>query len=140
MTAINSERSFNEALARVLWSKHPAWQDRVTAEQHRAVKGGGQPDLIVRIPLGAPVVVETEYLPASRPSRPTPCAKPQSTGTLRRVPNLNRSPQGGSCQLRGPSDLALRGCDARTGARDSRWRTCDATPAGMTVLWMRGFL
>ena len=64
MTATNSERSFNEALARVLWTKHPAWRERVTAEQHRAVKGGGQPDLIVRNPLGAPVVVETEYLPA----------------------------------------------------------------------------
>ena len=64
MTATNSERSFNEALARVLWTKHPAWRERLTAEQHRAVKGGGQPDLIVRNPLGAPVVVETEYLPA----------------------------------------------------------------------------
>ncbi len=64
MTATNSERSFNEALARVLWTKHPAWRERLTAEQHRAVKGGGQPDLIVRNPLGAPVVLETEYLPA----------------------------------------------------------------------------
>ena len=64
MTATNSERSFNEALARVLWTKHPAWRERLTAEQHRAVKGGGQPDLIVRNPLGAPVVLETEYVPA----------------------------------------------------------------------------
>ena len=64
MTAINSERSFNEALARVLWTKHPAWRERLTAEQHRAVKGGGQPDLIVRNPFGAPVVLETEYVPA----------------------------------------------------------------------------
>jgi len=64
VTATNSERSFNEALARVLWTKHPAWRERLRAEQHRAVKGGGQPDLIVRNPLGAPVVLETEYLPA----------------------------------------------------------------------------
>ena len=64
VTATNSERSFNEALARVLWTKHPAWRERLTAEQHRAVKGGGQPDLIVRNPLGAPVVLETEYIPA----------------------------------------------------------------------------
>ena len=64
MAATNSERSFNEALARVLWTKHPAWRERLTAEQHRAVKGGGQPDLIVRNPLGAPVVLETEYVPA----------------------------------------------------------------------------
>ena len=32
--AANSGRSFNEALARVLWRKHPAWRERVTAEQH----------------------------------------------------------------------------------------------------------
>jgi len=30
----------------------------------RAVKGGGQPDLIVRNPRGAPVVVESGYVPA----------------------------------------------------------------------------
>ena len=60
----NSERSFNEALARVLRTKHPRWRRDLAAEQHRAVKGGGQPDLIVRDPRGAPVVVETEYEPA----------------------------------------------------------------------------
>ena len=64
MTATNDERSFNVALARVLWTKHPAWRERLTAEQHRAVKGPGTPDLIVRNPFGAPVVLETEYLPA----------------------------------------------------------------------------
>ena len=64
MTATNSERSFNEALARVLWTKHPSWRETLAAEQHGAVKGGGMPDLIVRNPLGAPVVLETEYLPA----------------------------------------------------------------------------
>ena len=62
--AINSERSFNEALARVLRTKHPRWRRDLTAEQHRAVKGGGLPDLIVRNPRGAPVVVESEYAPA----------------------------------------------------------------------------
>ena len=62
--ATNSERSFNEALARVLRTKHPRWRRDLTAEQHRAVKGGGQPDLIVRNPRGAPVVVESEYVPA----------------------------------------------------------------------------
>ena len=62
--ATNSERSFNEALCRVLWTKHPSWRERMAAEQHRAVKGGGSPDLIVRDPLAAPVVLETEYVPA----------------------------------------------------------------------------
>ena len=60
----NNERSFNEALARVLRTKHPRWRRDLAAEQHRAVRGGGQPDLIVRDPRGAPVVVETEYTPA----------------------------------------------------------------------------
>ena len=62
--ATNNERSFNEALARVLRTKNPRWQSQLTAEQHRAVKGGGMPDLIVRNPRGAPVIVETEYAPA----------------------------------------------------------------------------
>ncbi len=62
--ATNDERSFNEALARVLRTKHPRWRRDLSAEQHRAVRGGGQPDLIVRDPRGAPVVVESEYAPA----------------------------------------------------------------------------
>lgn len=62
--ATNNERSFNEALARVLRTKNPRWRSHLTAEQHRAVKGGGMPDLIVRNPRGAPVIVETEYTPA----------------------------------------------------------------------------
>ena len=62
--ATNSERSFNEALARVLWTKNPRWRSTLAAEQHRAIKGRGMPDLIVRNPRGAPVVIETEYLPA----------------------------------------------------------------------------
>ena len=64
LTGTNSERSFNEALARVLRTKNPRWRHDLTAEQHRAVRGGGMPDLIVRNSRGAPVVVETEYLPA----------------------------------------------------------------------------
>ena len=62
--ATNSERSFNEALCRVLWTKNPSWRGRMAAEQHRAVRGGGSPDLIVRDPLAAPVVLETEFVPA----------------------------------------------------------------------------
>ena len=62
--ATNSERSFNEALARVLRTRHPSWRERLTAEQHRAIEGKGMPDLIVRNPVGAPVVVETEFAPA----------------------------------------------------------------------------
>lgn len=62
--AVNSEPSFNEALARVLRSKNPRWRDTLAAEQHQTLKGGGRPDVILRNPRGSVVVVETEYVPA----------------------------------------------------------------------------
>ena len=61
---VNSEPSFNEALARVLRSKNPRWRDTLAAEQHQTLKGGGRPDVILRNPRGSVVVVETEYVPA----------------------------------------------------------------------------
>ena len=62
--AVNSEPSFNEALARVLRTKNPRWKRTLAAEQHQTLKGGGKPDLILRNPRGSVVVVETEYVPA----------------------------------------------------------------------------
>ena len=38
VTATNSERSFNEALARVPWMKHPAWRDGGSVAKARRVK------------------------------------------------------------------------------------------------------
>ncbi len=61
---VNSEPSFNEALARVLRSKNPRWRDTLTAEQHQTLQGGGRPDVVLRNPRGSVVVVETEYVPA----------------------------------------------------------------------------
>ena len=61
---VNSEPSFNEALARVLRTKNPRWRDTLTAEQHQTLQGGGRPDVVLRNPRGSVVVVETEYLPA----------------------------------------------------------------------------
>ncbi|MCY3773648.1 MAG: hypothetical protein OXG98_16705 [Gemmatimonadetes bacterium] len=61
---VNDERSFNEALARVLRTKNPRWRDTLTAEQHQTLQGGGRPDVVLRNPRGSVVVVETEYLPA----------------------------------------------------------------------------
>ena len=61
---LNSEPSFNEALARVLRTKNPRWRDTLTAEQHQTLQGGGRPDVVLRNPRGSVVVVETEYLPA----------------------------------------------------------------------------
>lgn len=62
--AVNSERSFNEALARVLRTKNPRWKNTLTAEQHQTLQGGGTPDVVLRNPRGSVVVVETEYVPA----------------------------------------------------------------------------
>ena len=62
--AVNSEPSFNEALARVLRTKNPRWKHTLAAEQHQTLKGGGKPDVILRNPRGSVVVVETEYVPA----------------------------------------------------------------------------
>ena len=61
---VNSEPSFNEALARVLRTKNPRWRDALTAEQLQTLQGGGKPDVVLRNPRGSPVVVETEFLPA----------------------------------------------------------------------------
>ena len=61
---VNSEPSFNEALARVLRTKNPRWRDTLTAEQHQTLQGGGRPDVVLRNPRGSVVVVETEYVPA----------------------------------------------------------------------------
>ena len=61
---VNSEPSFNEALARVLRTKNPRWRDALTAEQHQTLQGGGKPDVILRNPRGSVVIVETEYVPA----------------------------------------------------------------------------
>lgn len=60
------ETAFNVALANVLKKKHPRWINAVGAERTHVVRGnaGLQPDIIVRHPGGAPVVIETEYEPA----------------------------------------------------------------------------
>ncbi len=62
-----TETAFNTELAQVLRRKHPRWPGQIGVEQTRVFSGvpGLQPDIIVRHPGGLPVVVETEYTPAS---------------------------------------------------------------------------
>ena len=62
-----TEPSFNTELARLLRGKPPRWRDRIGAEQSGVLKGrpGLRPDIVVRHPGGAPVIVETEFEPAS---------------------------------------------------------------------------
>ncbi len=63
-----TETAFNVELANALRGKHPRWRegDRIGAEQTGIFQDhpGLQPDIVIRHPGGAPVVVETEFDPA----------------------------------------------------------------------------
>lgn len=52
-----------DALAR----RHPKWPDRLQAERSQALAGAAarRPDIILNLPGGVPVVIETEFTPAS---------------------------------------------------------------------------
>lgn len=71
MAGRNVEGPVNVELCKVLWTKHPSWQDCMTAEQkgHLADSEGLQPDILVRHPNGLsgglPVAIETEFAPAN---------------------------------------------------------------------------
>ena len=62
-----SETAFNPELARALRGKHPRWRDAIGAEQSGVLKDepGLQPDIVIRHPGGAPLIVETEFEPAA---------------------------------------------------------------------------
>ena len=61
-----NEIAFNVALSNVLRTKHPRWRDRTGAEQQGVVRETAQrPDIVIRPPGGIPVVLETEFEPAS---------------------------------------------------------------------------
>ena len=62
-----TEPAFNHELANALRGKHPRWRERIGAEQSSVFKDrpGLQPDIVIRHPGGAPVIVETEFEPAS---------------------------------------------------------------------------
>ena len=66
-TPQTTEMAFNTYLANALRGKHPRWRDRIGAEQSGVFLGhpGLQPDIVVRHPGGAPVIVETEFEPAA---------------------------------------------------------------------------
>ena len=63
----NDEPTFNRALAEVLRTKNPRWQDigeLLGAEQLDVLREGGKPDIFIDNPDGAPIIIETEYAPA----------------------------------------------------------------------------
>ena len=62
-----SEVAFNSQFAEVLRGKHPLWADRLGVEQSGVFPDAPRlrPDILVRAPNSQPVVIETEYDPAS---------------------------------------------------------------------------
>lgn len=66
MTATTNEVAFNTVFAEALRSKNPRWKNYIGAEQGNILIGasGKRPDIVVAPPGTAPVLVETEFLPA----------------------------------------------------------------------------
>ena len=62
-----SEVAFNSQFAEVLRGKHPLWADRLGVEQSGVFPDAPRlrPDILIRAPNSQPVVIETEYAPAS---------------------------------------------------------------------------
>ncbi len=62
-----SEVAFNSQFAEVLRGKHPLWADRLGVEQSGVFPDAPRlrPDILIHAPNSQPVVIETEYEPAS---------------------------------------------------------------------------
>ncbi len=62
-----AEPGFNFALGEVLRTRHPRWHDQIEVESTGIFVEGAnlRPDIVVRHPDGMPVIVETEFTPAS---------------------------------------------------------------------------
>ena len=65
--AKTSEVALNSQLAEVLRKKHPVWRNYLHVEQTGLFPENKrlQPDILISPPLSQPVVIETEYMPAS---------------------------------------------------------------------------
>ena len=64
--SINSERLLNNELSRILREKLPRWTTNLTSEKTRVLEesAGLRPDILVVLPNGLPVIIETEIEPA----------------------------------------------------------------------------
>lgn len=59
----NDEAALNLRLADILQPKNPSW--KVSPHELGALSGGRQPDILIRSPGSAPVILEVEYDPAA---------------------------------------------------------------------------
>ncbi|MCY4263157.1 MAG: hypothetical protein OXC97_07645, partial [Candidatus Dadabacteria bacterium] len=65
--ASTTEQGFNFALADTLRKKHPLWKKAIQAEQTQVLRDspGKQPDIVMSLAGVSPVVIETEFMPAT---------------------------------------------------------------------------
>ena len=94
-----SESAFNVVLGQVLRRKHPAWSPALTTERTGVFQQAAlQPDIVIRLPGGQPLVVETEFEPARSVER-------EAAGRLGLVLADIGEPLGQAVALRVPADL-----------------------------------
>ena len=65
--ARTNERAFNLALSDALRKRHPQWDKAIRVESTRVIASAPRsaPDIVLNLPDLAPVVIETEFLPAA---------------------------------------------------------------------------
>ena len=62
----NNEATVNYELAKALQDRHPLWRGRIGAEQHGVLEQAIlRPDIVVNQPGRPPIILETEFAPAS---------------------------------------------------------------------------
>ena len=95
-----NEKAFNFAFCSVLRKKHPHWRKNLNAEQTRVIDDhpGMTPDIVLSQYASSPVVVETEFLPASN-------VESDAKSRLRRVLVENNRPIEHAIALRIPREL-----------------------------------
>lgn len=67
MSTHTHESAFNTLLAQSLGFKHPDWKSYINAEQSGVFLNAEQlrPDILISPPAAAPIVIETEFIPAT---------------------------------------------------------------------------
>ena len=65
--ASTTEQALNFVLAEVLRGKNPLWKKAINAEQTKVLKSlpGKQPDIVMSLEGNSPVIIETEFAPAT---------------------------------------------------------------------------
>ena len=100
-TARSREDPFNTQFANALRHKHPLWRDALTIEEPGVFPDAPRlrPDILIRAPNSQPVVIETEYAPASG-------VEADATARLGLVPASSSDPIEQAIAVRVPDSLS----------------------------------